>query len=148
MYIYSIYCKNNEKRYIGKTRDIKKRFKHHLFKLENGSHNKKIQKDYNLYGSESFIFEILQKCETLEEMDEMEVYYIEFFGSAFNGGYNVFWRKTQSAPTKKNKKKNQTYSIHHKTLEALEEYCKRTGATKSAVVNLAIKEYYKDVIGG
>ena len=53
--VYSITCKTTAGRYIGSTRDFKKRKSAHLSELRNGRHkNRRLQADWNLYGEEAF----------------------------------------------------------------------------------------------
>lgn len=59
--IYKITCINNNKVYIGKSIEIKQRFKKHLSDLRlNKHHSKYLQHSYNKYGEESLRFEIIE----------------------------------------------------------------------------------------
>jgi hypothetical protein len=59
--IYIIKNIINSKLYIGSTCNFKTRFKYHLKKLRNNNHdNQKLQKAWNKYGEDNFIFEILK----------------------------------------------------------------------------------------
>lgn len=67
-YYYKITNIKNGSFYIGITTDYEKRKKQHFNKLRNGNNpNYKIQKDYDLYGIDSFIFEIIDELEGTEE---------------------------------------------------------------------------------
>lgn len=62
--VYSITCKTTAGRYIGSTRDFKKRKSAHLSELRNGRHkNRRLQADWNLYGEEAFSVDLLFVCE-------------------------------------------------------------------------------------
>lgn len=60
--IYKIYCKENNKFYIGSTgKSFKQRFSQHKSKLKNNKHScKHLQAAYNLYGEDSFEFSIVK----------------------------------------------------------------------------------------
>lgn len=83
--IYSIRNKENNKRYIGESTNIIKRFKEHKESLEqNKHHSYKLQKDYNKYGVDNFEFEILEIVYQTEDIDtiyklKMHLVYLENF---------------------------------------------------------------------
>lgn len=67
-YFYKICNIKNNKFYIGITTDYEKRKKQHFSLLKKGKHpNFKIQKDYDIYGEDSFVFEIIEKIEAEED---------------------------------------------------------------------------------
>lgn len=79
--IYKISCLKNNKVYIGQTTNIKTRKRDHYGKLKRCEHhNPYIQYDYNLYGSDMFIFEIIEECGFKEEALNRETYWINFYG--------------------------------------------------------------------
>ena len=80
--IYKITRKETGKSYIGQSNDITRRFKEHIFKNEIPI-DKAIQK----YGKENFEFEILEEC-SLEELDEKERYWINYYNTYKGFGYN------------------------------------------------------------
>ena len=87
--IYRIYCKSEDKSYIGKSINIEERWKIHLNELKNGKHhNKKLQKVFNKYRKEDFEFSILKEVDDYYEITYYESYYTEKFNS-FNNGYNI-----------------------------------------------------------
>ena len=62
--VYKIENIQNQKCYIGSSKDIGKRFKEHLFHLNRGTHHSpKLQNSWNKYGEEAFVFKILFICE-------------------------------------------------------------------------------------
>ncbi len=83
--IYKIENTENGKKYIGSTRDVKKRFKKHLSELRNNKHvNKELQKDWNEYGEESFKFEILEIVDVYDvKLEEIEQFYMDIIGKHY-----------------------------------------------------------------
>ena len=75
--IYSIKCKINDKIYIGKTQNHLSRLGMHISELLKGTHHcKLLQEDFNLYGIDNFIFEILYISDTLSDLNQLEREYI------------------------------------------------------------------------
>ena len=86
--IYKITCINNNKVYIGKSIEIKQRFKKHLSDLRlNKHHSKYLQHSYNKYGEESLRFEIIEVNNnwTEEELANKEIAYIKQYNSFIDG---------------------------------------------------------------
>lgn len=70
--------------YIGSSIDVNKRFLQHLNKLLNKTHrNCYLQRSYNKYGKETFIFELLYKCPK-EYLIILENKCIEVFNPKYN----------------------------------------------------------------
>jgi group I intron endonuclease len=60
---YSIINKLNGKQYVGSTVDFARRLNAHRSKLRNGKHHSPaLQRAWDLYGEESFAFEIVARC--------------------------------------------------------------------------------------
>ena len=87
--IYSITNIINYKKYIGQSIDIKRRFRDHRWALRHNKHeNDHLQKSFNKYGIDCFVFEIVCEC-TKEELDDLERYYIEYYDTTNSDkGYN------------------------------------------------------------
>ena len=86
--IYSIQNKINGKRYIGQSKNIERRFKDHLSRLENGNHdNDYLQKSFDKYGKQCFEFKILCEC-SIEDLDKEEKQFINLYGTYLQG-YNL-----------------------------------------------------------
>lgn len=98
--IYRIYCNENNKSYIGsaactksnmKTRiGFNARFLNHQTQLSKNKHrNAYLQNAYNLYGEESFTFEIIEYCHP-DDCAEKELYYMEIYQSMiYENGFNI-----------------------------------------------------------
>lgn len=82
--IYRIKNKLNDKMYIGQTkRSIEQRFKEHVW-------NKSLVGLAIIkYGAENFEVEIIEECDTQEQLDEREKFWIAFFNCMVPNGYNL-----------------------------------------------------------
>jgi group I intron endonuclease len=87
--IYKIHNIKNHKIYIGSSIDITHRISEHKRKLINNYHeNEHLQKSFNKYGIENFIFEIIEECDNTILL-ERESYWITYYNSYDkNLGYN------------------------------------------------------------
>jgi len=87
--IYIIKNKINGRIYIGRSTDIKGRWKEHKNALKQNKHsNKELQNDWNVYGKDNFIFKIIEEC-SYEDRTYRELYY--FF--QYDNVYNIISRK-------------------------------------------------------
>ena len=77
--IYKIICKVNNKIYIGSTEVcFKQRFKKHKQKHRNNYHeNDYLQKSWNKYGEDNFVFEILEEILDKSKVKEIEQIYLD-----------------------------------------------------------------------
>lgn len=88
MYIYKITCLVNNKVYIGQTsQTVKDRFRKHMGSHKD-EHDTKFYRAVRKYGTESFIIEQIDTASTQQELDEKEVYWINYYDSV-NKGYNM-----------------------------------------------------------
>ena len=94
--VYRIVNNINGKVYIGSTGSkggFKKRWSYHLTDLrQNKHHSRHLQRAWNKYGEESFVFEILEMIEdfTKETLLIREQYYLDLYKSYdVNLGYNI-----------------------------------------------------------
>lgn len=64
--VYKITCSVNSNYYYGSSVNLKSRFKNHISKLRLQKHrNHRLQKTFNKYGENSFIFEVVEYCDPL-----------------------------------------------------------------------------------
>lgn len=93
MYIYKITNLVNNKCYIGQTiRSVEKRWSEHKYSVKSNYYNfdhSILHKALKKYGIDNFSVEILEKVNTLEELDEKERFYITKFDSLSPNGYNT-----------------------------------------------------------
>lgn len=94
--VYKILNTENNKVYIGSSKNINKRFQDHKWELNKGIHiNKHLQHSWNKYGSDKFLFEIIEIIDddtnkTNEFLRNLETKYILKFKSFdSNFGYNI-----------------------------------------------------------
>ncbi len=89
-YIYKISNNFNNKIYIGYTTStIEERFKEHLYRASKKLFKySKLYSYMNKYGCENFKIETIQEC-LLEEMKDLEIYYILLLDTYYNGLNNT-----------------------------------------------------------
>ena len=89
-YIYKITNKINQKAYIGKTLGtIQKRWQEHLSDYKRPRCEKRPLYDaMNKYGIENFFIEEIEEVKNPNELNEREIFWIEYFGT-FKDGYNA-----------------------------------------------------------
>ena len=76
--IYKITNLINKKYYIGSSLDIKRRWKEHRCNLIKNKHNNiHLQKSWNKYGENSFLFEIIELVNDLKDLTIREQYYLD-----------------------------------------------------------------------
>lgn len=86
--IYAITNVETTKKYVGSSSNFHKRKVTHLWMLETGKHhNIHLQRSYNLYGAEKFVFSILEEGEGSEDLKfEKEAFWIELLEPEYNIG--------------------------------------------------------------
>lgn len=87
--IYYIENKINNKKYIGQSVDIKRRWRKHkneAFNINSHTYNYPIYRAIRKYGIDNFNFKIIEEC-TKEKLNELEIYWIKYYNSFFEG-YN------------------------------------------------------------
>lgn len=92
MFIYCIENTKNNKCYIGQTtKTLSKRKDLHKYRLDTNNHfNSHLQNSWNKYGEDSFRFFELEKCNTLEELNERERKWIKILNlNDRTVGYNI-----------------------------------------------------------
>ena len=88
MIVYKITCKVNNKVYIGQTcEDIQTRFNRHMG-YQSREHDTKFYRAVRKYGKENFEICQIDSANNQEELDNKEVYWINYYDSA-KKGYNT-----------------------------------------------------------
>lgn len=87
--IYLVYCKPTNKYYVGQTTiGFDNRYKSGFLNDSNHRTKDDLKEDLKKYGEDSFeITKIFKVAHNKEELDDLEVYYIDHFDSYYNG-YN------------------------------------------------------------
>ncbi len=87
--IYEIKNTNNDKKYIGYSKNIENRVKRHFRKLSKNLHeNFYLQNAWNKYGEKCFKYLILEEVETYL-LKEKEIEYIKSLNTKYPNGYNL-----------------------------------------------------------
>lgn len=82
--IYKIKCTKTGRSYIGQSKNIKRRFDDHKYKLRHNQHySKEMQDDFNLFGEAEFQFSILEEVSD-NILDERESYWISSSDNVYN----------------------------------------------------------------
>jgi group I intron endonuclease len=120
--VYAIINTINDKRYIGQSIDIDVRWMNHKSALKHNRHsNEHLQNAWNTYGSENFIFEILEIC-AADQIDSIEQKYIKLFDCmnpdyGYNhesGGHDNRIVSDESRQKMSNKRKGRKLTDEHK----------------------------------
>lgn len=70
--------------------DVRRRWSEHLCLLRSDNHyNSHLQNSFNKHGEEFFIFGVVKQYDTIEELNESEIFFIEKFKSLTPDGYNL-----------------------------------------------------------
>lgn len=126
MGVYMIKCLINGKVYIGKSNDVKRRWREHKSKLKRNNHeNEKLQCDWNLYGEDNFEFKLIKNYNDEEIGIELEKKYInEYKSYDLNFGYNMTLGKSENGgeiPTEETKKKLKGHEVSEETKKKISE---------------------------
>ena len=79
--IYKITNLATKQIYIGQTNDISRRFSE--YRCPGGSHNPKLNRDFEIYGIESFSFTVLEEC-SQDALNARELFYIQMLSPYYN----------------------------------------------------------------
>lgn len=113
--------------YIGSSVDIQSRIKTHRFSLKkNKHHSVKLQRSYNKYGKNNFLFEIIELCDK-NDLEIKEKEWINYFNSYYNGynttdQVNAPWRGKKQPLEVKNKQNCKPVKLIDPFGEIIESY--------------------------
>lgn len=80
IYIYQIYCNDNQKIYVGQTNNLTQRLSRHKTLLKQRKHfNRHLQNCYDLYGKDSLKYEVINQVNTRAESSEQELSWINTY---------------------------------------------------------------------
>lgn len=87
--IYCILNTVNDKKYIGQTiKDLSLRKRQHINLANNGS-KWAIHQAIRKYSNENFEWLIIDSADNQEELNEKEMYWIDYYNTFYEGGYNM-----------------------------------------------------------
>lgn len=103
--VYRIVCQATDECYVGSSAYVQSRKSDHWQKLyKNGHANIHLQRAFNKYGQESFIFEVLERP-SIAKLIEREQYWIDALNPAYNirkvAESNLGLKKSESARAKR-----------------------------------------------
>ena len=100
MIIYKVTNLINNKCYIGQTKKtLSERMQNHIYKVNTCNLNLKFYNAIRKYGIENFNWEILEECDDINTLNNLEIFYIKKYDS-FNNGYNSNEGITDTSATK------------------------------------------------
>lgn len=122
--------------YVGQSKNIKHRLHEHKKMLRKGNHhNIHLQRAWDKYGEEVFLFKILEEC-SIENLDTQENFWIEELHAAERGhGYNMekFARGTGERSPETCLKTSETKKNEVRDLEKCAEWGRRGRGVKKSV---------------
>lgn len=135
--IYKITNAVNGKVYVGSSVYINNRWKHHKYKLRKNKHgNQHLQRSWNKYGEDKFVFEVIEECD-LSSLYIRENYWVSYYDSLNKDkGYNLD-KVLPDGRKEMSKETRIKIGLAHKGKAT------RTGATLSEETKRAISESHK-----
>jgi group I intron endonuclease len=137
--IYEILCLVNNKKYIGSSKNIERRFYKHKLLLNKNKHtNLFLQNSWNKHGEDNFKFSIIEICK-IEDLINKECFYINKFNTFDKKfGFNV------SKPSKVYDR-SKTYLVitpngEEVIVNNLESFCIKNNLEKSSLHKVANKK--------
>lgn len=108
--IYKFENKINHMIYIGQAIDLNARYEKHIKNIKDKNHNEDLYIALREYGIDNFNYDILISNVEKSKLDELEIYYINFYNSLKPNGYNMVPGGSNGAGLIKGKKVEQ-YSL-------------------------------------
>ena len=144
-----IYCYTNlvnHKKYIGQTINPEQRFKQHkssAFNEKDQEYNSLLHRAFRKYGYENFSYEIIAKANTIEELNKLEIFYIQEWNTKSPNGYNIEDGGQNAQKPKTEEQKEKMCWSHAKLTKEEVEYLRKAYANKEKP-SIIYKEKYKD----
>lgn len=142
--IYKIQNNINNKIYIGQSKNIEKRLKDHKNRANDtnsNEYNRHLYRSMRKYGIENFSFEIIEEC-NVDELNEKERYWIEYYNSFFNGYNLTFGGDSSGSEIYKNKIINIISDLEN-TDKTQKEIAKENEISEEMVQGINTGRYWK-----
>jgi group I intron endonuclease len=131
--IYKITNTINQKIYVGSAVNLQARFNLHKTNLRaNNHHSKKLQNSWNKYGSDFFIFSVIELVEK-DILIAKEQYYFNLLNPFGANGYNTATVAGSSLGTKRSDEKKEKIRIASGSRKHTEESKRKISASKKGV---------------
>lgn len=83
--IYAIVCDKTWRSYVGQSENCENRFLRHQSDLMKNCHiNSQLQNDYNLYGCNSFHYEVIEELSDYKNLCDREIYWMNYSENLYN----------------------------------------------------------------
>lgn len=152
--IYQIKNKANEKIYIGSSINIKDRWRWHNWALKSQKHHSRyLQRAWNKYGEENFIFEILEIVEDEHFLLSREQYYLDKY-KPFKKEYGYNLSNTAGnclgvKHSEETKRKMSAVKIGHKHSDQTKKKISASNMGKKGIpCSEEKKQYFRDLYSG
>lgn len=138
--IYKIVNAVTGKLYVGRSKNVFRRFKDHKYELRKNKHgNQYLQNAWNKYGEENFMWEVIELC-SLDIISERESYWIKELNTLDRErGYNIEERDLQNRYTEEYKQ--HLSKLQKENLLAYHQKQKDSGKREVKVYDLITGEY-------
>ena len=120
MFIYQIRNVLTDRVYVGLTINLNTRWAYHKRMLNKKSHdNKYLENAWHKYGQDHFVFEVLEEVDTIEELEDRELYYITSLPKVYNLLKEKHTQRSPSCPLNRSRGEN-----HYRYGQAVSEEVK------------------------
>jgi len=137
--IYKIENKSNGKIYVGQTqRTLQERIREHKRKSRKLSY---IDRAIKKYGLENFIVEVIEECETIDELNEREKFWIRELNCKIPNGYNLTDGGLGRVVTDKERKNKSESQKGHVVSEETRKKISKANTGKTHVVTEEMRKY-------
>jgi group I intron endonuclease len=112
--VYSIYCitiNDTGKSYVGQSKDVEGRWNNHRYDamrdptLKTSNKRSAIHNALRKYGCDNALWQVIDECETIEEANELEEFYVAYIQTLAPNGYNLLPGGNNHTPNQETKDK-------------------------------------------